>query len=516
MKVKFKWMALLATVTLAGCEKQEQAPSGTDPVNPPASKELTAPTLQASVGTITLSEATATQNVLNLNWTAATTDASVSVNYVIYANLSSRDLFTNPQQFTAAGLSHNFTGETLNNMMGALGATTTTGIKFAVYASASGLESRISNEVTIIITPYQKAVVFPSNLYVIGTATPYLWDLNAALAIPGVNGVYSAQDLPLRVEPVANNQSIKFAFSRDGSDPRFAGQKVGGNFGDVTIVETGEGYEFFPARHSYTNGLYDISVNLNTLKFTMTRKGDLPPEDLPSTLYMLGGCFEWAWTFTGTPLSKDSENIYKANGVNMRFGTNENPNGFKIFLAVDRWAPYYAMTDDSSMGNVKIRLVEDGDVPQFYPGKLGYTDGVYNITMNFSTMKADFVRTGDIPASEPSVLYLNGGCFNPTWDFSDDLVLNKTSSGVYEGDVTIIQAESWDGFKIWTDKNWTLSYGASADSTHDNIIIVDVEKYKQETGAADAQIYPVTLGYNPGTYHLVLNLNTMRLTMTSK
>ena len=96
------------------------------------------------------------------------------------------------------------------------------------------------------------------------------------------------------------------------------------------------------------------------------------------------------------------------------------------------------------------------------------------------------------------------------------MVLTKTSSGIYEGDVTIIQAESWDGFKIWTDKNWTLSYGASAESTHDNIIIVEVEKYKQETGAEDAQVYPVTLGYTPGTYHLVLNLNTMRLTMTSK
>ena len=93
-------------------------------------------------------------------------------------------------------------------------------------------------------------------------------------------------------------------------------------------------------------------------------------------------------------------------------------------------------------------------------------------------------------------------------------MLSKTSDGIYEGDITIVEANSWDGFKIWTDKNWTKWYGASTDSTHDNIIIVDGKAYCDENNLEDAQIYPVTLGYAPGAYHFKLNMNTMRLTMT--
>ena len=185
-------------------------------------------------------------------------------------------------------------------------------------------------------------------------------------------------------------------------------------------METGEGYEFFPARADYKNGQYTITVDLNKMKFTMTRTGDLPREDLPDNLYMLGGCFTWGWNFNGTTLDKVSDNVYEASNVQMNFNESDpnNPNGFKIFLGVDQWSPYFAMTDDSTNGNVKILYVENSDVPQFYPGKIGYASGVYNIQMNFNTNVATFTLTGDAPSTEPEVLYLHGGCFAPSWSFS--------------------------------------------------------------------------------------------------
>ena len=512
MKIRFALMAVMAAVALLGCQKKDSLPEGGE--DSPGSG-FAAPVLSADATSIVLSETSAASKALQLNWTAAS--STVAASYDLYVNLASRDLFTSPVKVEAGtALSHTFTHGELNEALTTLGAAGETMIQFGVYATASGEESKLSNTVKITITPYEEAFVMPAAIYVIGTATPYAWDLATALEItPSAPGEYSATNLPLRTMPVSNNQSIKFAFSRDGSDNRFAGQKPGAAFGVITVVETGQGYEFFPATAGYENGLYNVSVDLNTMQLSLTRTGDLPEEDLPNSLYILGNCVEWSWTFTGTTLDKSSDGIYTAKNINMRFGTNENPLGFKVFLKENQWSPYFAMGSDATYENVTIQKVEDTDVPQFYPGKLGYTDGVYDISMTFNTMVASFTRLGDIPGGDlPDVMYLHGGCFNPVWSFDDNLVLTKTSSGIYEGDITIIEAESWDGFKIWTDKNWTKWYGASAASTHDNIIIVDGQAYCEETGSADAQIYPVTLGYSPGAYHFTLNMNTMRLTMS--
>lgn len=512
MKIRYALLAFMAAVALFGCKKNDQLPAEGDGT---PETDLAVPVLTADAASVVLSETSAASKALQLSWTAAS--STVAVNYDLYINLSTKDLFTSPVKVEAGtALSHTFTHGELNEALTTLGATGETQIQFGVYATASGEEPKLSNIVKVGITPYEEAFVMPTAVYVIGSATPYKWNLTTALEItPSSEGVYSTTALPLRTMPVANNQSIKFAFSRDGSDNRFAGQKPGAAFGTVTVVETGQGYEFFPATAGYENGLYSVTLNLNTMTLSLTRTGDLPEEDLPSTLYILGNCVDWGWAFTGTTLDKKSDNVYEGKNINMRFGTDSNPLGFKVFLGVDQWSPYFAMGSDAAYGNVTIQKVEDTDVPQFYPGKLGYTDGVYDISMNFSTMKATFTRTGDISGGDlPDVMYLHGGCFNPSWSFDDNLVLSKTSDGIYEGDITIVEANSWDGFKIWTDKNWTKWYGASTDSTHDNIIIVDGKAYCDENNLEDAQIYPVTLGYAPGAYHFKLNMNTMRLTMT--
>ena len=511
MKKILAMMAVLAVAALTGCEKKDKdIPGGGDE---PGGAVLTAPVLTANNTSVVLSEASAASAALKLDWTAAASDVAVS--YDVYINLASRDLFSTPVKHQAGSArSVTFTHGELNGFMTTLGATAATDIRFGVYASADDRESVLSNLVSVNITPYSEAFVNPAALYAIGTATPYAWDLqNSPAIVPSSEGVYTISSIPLRVLPLSNNQSIKFAFSKDGSDPRFAGQAPGEAFGNITVVETGQGYEFFPATAGYTNGVYEVTVNFNTMKMNLVRKGDLPPEALPDKLYILGDCVDWGWNFDGITLDKVSGMVYEANGINMHFGDG-GVLGFKVFRGVNQWSPYFAMTSDSTNGNVKIQNVEDSDVPQFYPGKIGYTDGAYDISMDLSAMTATFTYKGDTPVSEPEIMYLHGGCFNPSWDFSDDLVLAKTSSGIYEGDITIVEANEWDGFKIWTDKNWTKWYGGSANSSHDNIIIVDGAAYIAETGAEDAQIYPVALGYNPGTYHFKLNMNTMRLTLT--
>ena len=512
MKKNILFAAALAALAFLSCEKKpDPIPSGGD--DP---KTLTASILTADKTSVVLTEENAASPALTLTWTSAATDVAVS--YDVYLNLASRDLFTSPVKHSANSvLTVTFTQGELNGIISQLGATAATAIKIGVYASAKDRESVLSNLVSVNVTPYSEAFVNPTAIYVIGTATPYKWDkLNSPEVMATSTGVYKISAIPLRVLPVANNQSIKFAFSRDDSDPRYAGQKPGAAFGEITVVETGQGYEFFPATAGYNNGIYDITVDFNTMKMTLERKGDLPAEDLPDKLYPLGGCFDWSWQFADAKtLNKVSGLTYELKGVNMHMGDDNNPNGFKVFRNIDQWSPYFAMTDASTYGNVLIQNCEDTDIPQFYPGKLGYTDGKYDITMDFSSMKATFTRTGDVTADWPDILYLVGGTFNPQWSFSEDLVLTRGTDGLYTASsLQMMFGDDKDaGFRLYTKKdNWGLCFtynNGGYDST-------GIQLYYHDAGGDPPQILPGMYGYSDGAYDLSFNIDTMKLTLTAK
>lgn len=510
MKLRYALMAVIAAVAIAGCKKDDTKKP--DEGNKPNTSGLTAPVLSADKATLALDEASAASAALKLDWTAASESAGVT--YKLYANLGTRDLFTTPEEVDAGtALSHTFTHGELNEILTGFGAEGETEIQFGVYASATDMESVLSNVLKVKITPYEEKFQMPAAIYVIGTATPYAWDLAAALEIkPASEGIYSAKDLPLRVLPLANNQSIKFAFSRDGSDPRFAGQAPGAAFGDITVVETGQGYEFFPATAGYVNGVYDISVNFNTMKFTIQRTGDLPEEALPDKLYLLGDCFEWTWNFTGTTLDKVSGKTYKAENVNMNFGDGNN--GFKVFLGVNQWSPYFAAANDATYEAVKIQKCEDTDVPQFKPGLLGYTTGVYDITMDFDAMLATFTRKGDIQASEPEVLWLVGSPFTPSWSFTESLTLTRTAPGTYSASNIAMDFGPGDyGFRIYVNKDdWNNCY-TYKDGGYD---ATGIQLAFHDAGGDPPQIFPGYCGFSSGTYDLSFNTTTKWLTLTKK
>ena len=511
MKKILLLMAVLATAAFVSCEKKDKDAPGEEQ---PGGTDLTAPVLTANQTSIVLSEASAASAALKLDWTAAASDVAVS--YDVYINLASRDLFSSPVKHQAgSSLSVTFTHSELNDFLSRLGADAATDIRFGVYATASDREPALSNLVTVNITPYSEAFVNPSAIYVIGSATPYKWDLQASPAVtPSSTGVYKVTGLPLKLLPISNNQSIKFAFSKDGSDPRFAGQAPGEAFGNITVIETGQGYEFFPATAGYDDGVYDVTVDFNTMKMTIERKGDLPEEDLPDKLYPLGSCFDWSWNFSGAKtIDKVSGLVYEVKGVNMRFGDNNNPNGFKVFLAVDQWSPYFAWDEsNSSYGNVKILKITDTDVPQFYLGKLGYTDGKYDISMDFGSMTATFTRTGDCTTEWPETLYLVGGTFTPTWTFSDDLVLTKGENGAYTAaGIQMTFGDNKDnGFRIYTVKdNWGLCFTYNNGGYDTN----GIQLYYDDVNGDPPQILPGQYGYTDGTYNLSFDIETMILTI---
>ena len=519
-KALFLAAAFCALLTFS-CQKPEtNTPGGDDKT--PSGNTLSAPVLQADKTSVTLDEASAAQEALKLSWTSGLSEGDTEpVSYTLYANAQGKDLFTDPQKYAAGkNLQKAFTGEELNVLASKLGIEEEGKIVFGVYAVADKgtYDSQLSNKVTVTVTLYKATLVGPAALYLVGAATPYGWDLSQALELPNDgNNVYKATEVPLRVLPQSLNAGFKLYFSRGDEDKRFVGQDPASeSFGDAIIVEEGmQDTQFLPAPAGYTNGIYDIEANLNELKVKITRKGDLPETPLPEKLYMVGGCFTWGWETTGTTLDKVSDKYYEAKDIKMSFGTNENPLGFKVWLGPQTYSPYYAMADDATKGNVKIQKVEDSEAPQFYPGKLGYEDGTYDIAMDFNSMIATFTLKEAAPEF-PEKLYLLGGCFAANWDYSDDLVLDSTADGVYSASgIVFTGMEDWNGFKIYSGLSWAGPwYGMDLEnSTSDNIILVDGEKYIAETGAVDTQIYLGRLGFTEiGKYSITVDLNAMKLT----
>ena len=524
MKKTLILAAFTAALALISCEKKPEPQPGDN------TKTLSASVLSADKASVVLTEATADAQALKLSWTSGLSEGDTEpVTYTLYANKAGKDLFTDPVSIQAGkALSRVFKGGELNDIATQLGLTEQGDIKFGVYAVADKgtYESVLSNLVTVKVTPYKAALVAPSAIFLVGDATPYGWDLSTALSLPNDgHNVYKATAVPLTVEPVSINAGFKFYFSRgqnENDDPRFLGQDPAADaFGTGIIIEDGKGdYKFLPAPAGYTNGLYDITVNLDELTVRIVRKGDLPEEPLPDKLYMLGSCFTWQWNWTGTTLDRVSGNKFEAKNVKMSFNTPENPLGFKVFLAVNKWSPYFAMADDATASNIKIQKVTTTDVPQFYPGKLRFADGTYDIAMDFDAMVATFTLVSSGGQTElPDKLYLHGGCFNPSWTFSDDLVLNKVSDNIYKAtNIAFVKDDDWEGFKVYPEKEgWSNWYGMDQTSTKDNIVIVYGPTYLDENpDVADAQFYPVRLGYAKGTYDIEMNFNTMKMTLTAK
>ena len=518
--------ALSMVLALFACKKNPQPvePGGD---NKPSGKTLSASVLTADKAQVTLSDENASTAVLSLSWTSGLGEGDTEpVSYTLYANKTGVDMFTDPVSFSLGkALNKSFTGKELNDICATLGLEGEADVVFAVYAVADKgtYESVLSNRVTVKVLPYKEAFVGPAALYMVGVATPYAWDLSKALALPndGKN-VYKAADVPLTVLPISLNAGFKFYFSRgqnEGDDPRFVGQDPKEDaFGKAIIVEEGD-YQFLPAQAGYNNGVYDITVDLNQLLVTIVRKGDLPETPLPDKLYMMGESFSWKWSGwdEATTLDKVSDKVYEAKGVRMAFGDNANPLGFKVFIGKEVWSPYFAMGSDATKEKVTIQKVEDSEAPQFYPGKLGFADGVYDVKMDFSAMVATFTLKEEA-SGFPEKLYLLGGCFKANWTYSDDLVLEGAGDGTYSGTITFTGMEEWNGFKIYSGPGYQGPwYGMDLDNpVSSGIVLVNGAEYIESTGAVDTQVYLGRLDYTVGTYLITVNLNTMRLTASKQ
>ena len=301
----------MSAMTLLSCTKDETEPTGDGNEGTP-SGEVTAPVLSSDKESVVLAAESADQTAVTFSWTAAKDgESDADATYEIF-------------------------------------------IQVMVYATPAEGEGLQSNKAALNVTTYVEQIEFPESLILLGSATPALWEMANGIEVAKTSdGVYTVENIDLRG---SGNSGFKFYFSRNDGDYRIQVDMVNEDFKDLTIkivIAKEDSQDIVPSRITgYTDGQYKLTVNLNTLELTMERTGDLSEITLPDKLYMQGDAVEWKWTWNEeNTLNKISDKVYEAKNIKLTFGDN-NDCGFKVFIANGQYSPYYAMTDDSSEGNM--------------------------------------------------------------------------------------------------------------------------------------------------------------------
>ncbi|MBR1573741.1 MAG: SusE domain-containing protein [Bacteroidales bacterium] len=466
-----RFFTILIAAAAAGflsCNKVNPAPENSqDPTPSGEAVVLTAPQLTASPAEVTIDQAELEVTSLTLSWTDAVPQGKTAeVSYTVYANLASKDLYAKPVTYPAGkGLEYGFTGRELNALAASLdvpeGAQTE--LQFSVYAKAasSDIETVVSNIVKVKVSTYKEEIVIPDVLYIAGSATQAGWDVSKGLPMPKFGDLYRAEGVQINV--TIGDTGFKFYFANDGSSDAFFGPDLSSDtFGKAKLYTEDDGTAnlFQPARNGYGNGVYTITFDPKELMMTMERTGDITYDvELGEFVYPQGDCFPWHWSFDG-PMEKVGEKVYEIKDVLCYWGDNGD-SGFKIFIGEGVYSPYFAQGDDATKDKITMQLVGDSEVPQFYPGLLGYENGYYDITADFATMVLTLTPKdgpeqpgGDYDPA--TAIYVFGGGFEKyaEWTFDRALALIPQGDGTYVSE-SEIYLNQWCYFKLemqdWTE-----------------------------------------------------------------
>lgn len=523
MKRTFKYLLACTMAAMAAWSCQEKEELKPDE---PSDKnvELKVPVLSAGSETLEITGADLEQQILKLSWTDAVPEGKkVSLEYIVYANLASKDMYSNPETYSASSnLEYAFTGTALNDLARKLGVEEgeEAELQFSVYAKpqSSEVESVVSNSVKVKVKTYSAQIEIPETLYIVGSATSAGWDKSKGIPFSkGGDGLYRIEGLEINV--VINDTGFKIYLANDGSSDSFFGQDLSSDiFGKAKLYgkeDEGVVNLFQPALiGGYDSGVYTVTFDAENLMMAMTRTGDIEYEvEFGEAVYPQGACFPWGWSFDG-PMQKVAEKVYEVKNVKCQWGS-AGDSGFKLFIADGVWSPYFAQGEDAAKDNITIRLVTDSDVPQCYPGLLGYEDGIYDIRADFNAMKLEltFISGGNEGNIDPATaIYLYGGSFingSEDWKFDDRNALVPVGDNVYKSPVPISLGES-TYFKFekqdWTewvpDKSagdyWTVTSRTHDPEDNDGTFFIGHE------------------GMKDGNYWVELDLNTNKVTVTAE
>lgn len=254
------------------------------------------------------------------------------------------------------------------------------------------------NTMRVTLTP--AAATYPETLFLFGPATEAGWNLGSFITMTKTgNGVFEAKSVKIDVgasNPDDNKgNGFKFGISNSewsteyGAKEAFDDKNGQPGYRGWEVAKTGN--QFYPLLMGCESGVYNIKVDFTKMQVTFE-------SIYPSALYILGPASPGGWDLgKATAMTKSGAGIFTAENVAINVGT-ANPddnkgNGFKFIISNTDWLTEYGAKNpfDDQSGQPGYRgweLIQGSN--QFYPLLMGFGNGNYRITADFTKMSITF------------------------------------------------------------------------------------------------------------------------------
>ena len=343
----------------------------------------------------------------------------------------------------------------------------------------------------------------PAKVYLIGGCLDPSWDWSENNVLTKGDGTVYTGSID-----IVNTEGFKIYLNNDWNATWLGNDQPNSTAEDIIVVG-GEAYsaahggdpQFYPSHFGLGAGRYNVTLDISTKRIAFVA------ENTPEKLYMVGGSFNPSWQFSESlALSKNSDGLYTASGIQMAFGDNDDV-GFRIYTVKNDWGLCYTYGNGGYDANGIQLYYHDagGEPPQIFPGYYGYEDGTYDVSFNINTMV--------LTLTPSPVLYLVGSPFTWGWNFNGT-PLTRQSSGLYTAsDIAMNFGPGDYGFRIYTAYNdWNNLY-TYKDGGYDS---TGIQLAYHDAGGDPPQIFPGYCGFASGTYDLTFDISSMWLTLTKK
>ena len=292
---------------------------------------------------------------------------------------------------------------------------------FALMQNAVELKEVSKSNATLTAGKYytSKSIDFAiTNLYLLGGATDTGWSLASMKPLTKSGSVFTIK-ANLTAGASGTNEVFRFPMQPD-TDKWWPCLVKGDTDGTLRIGDNDgdQGSQFYVAQ----DGNYEISIDVSSMTYTITRKGDKIENPLEiEHLYIIGEATEYDWTFTSPEFVSDGNGNWTLENVNLKASQR-----FRFPLQKD-WFP--ALMPGTTDGSVVLAY---GDGTHFSVPK----DGTYDIVIN-----SDY-KTISITLKEAAIWYVIGNVYgtNPSitpWSKDDAVPMVESSPGIWTVTVNI-------------------------------------------------------------------------------
>lgn len=443
------YLFLLGAIMIWSCTEDDSkimVSGGTPPVL----------SLSSAIDSLTLDKDLESETALTFTWTAADFGVPTSINYIL--EMDATTAFGNAikiAETTALGMdvSHGVLNNALLNAEYAFDEAHTIFFRVRATLGTENVQQAVSQTpITLAATPYNDIPVFNSDIGIIGTASPGMWDFDTDMEDLG-GGNYRLE-IELAEGEAKFRQDDDWASNWGATDfPAGVGEQNGDN---IPI----------PA-----GGVYLVTFNKNTGAYSFELKGAGP------TISLIGlAVADWD---TDVALFPQDDGTYSR--------TVDFVEGEFKFRQDNDWAVNWGAVE----GQTNIDENSSGTAEFNSPNNFTTSGGQYVVTFNPETGAYSFETAiqsiGIIGSATP-----NG------WDA--DSTMSKVSDGVYEIFMNLDSGE----VKFRANDAWTISWGAEAAQEEaaafpSGALVQPGENIKVNEG-----FYKITIDINNLTYEFAL------------